>query len=117
MFGAFLTLLFMTMTPAVNSDEPGCAFELIRVGDAITLRGLIVSSEWSHGHYTLEISVAHSGGKSISRQSGDFTSGQSADDNVLSSSTILISLGGRLFATLQLKDGSRTTSCSIERQN
>ncbi|MFQ3254127.1 MAG: hypothetical protein ACI9U6_002428 [Loktanella salsilacus] len=117
MFDAFLALLFMTMTPAENSDGPGCAFELIRAGNAITLRGLIVSHEWPHGYYDLEILVDHSGGRSISRQSGDFTSGEGADDNVLSSSTIFISPGGRFFATLQLRDGNRKASCSIERRN
>lgn len=113
-----LAMLMATAAEAGPRDiNAGCGFRVIDANGYLTLQGLAIGPAWTKGNYQLKISVIHSGGRSVSRQSGAFTSNGSDTPDPLASSTIFVAQGGRLEATLWLTVGDQETSCSIERQN
>lgn len=116
-FVLFVFLLVTTAHAEPLDSDARCGFRMIDTNGSLTLQGLAIGPSWTQGHYQLRISVIHSGGRSVSQQSGAFTSNGTQTHDLVASSTHFLAPGGRLEATLWLTDGDQTATCSIDRQN
>ena len=115
----FPTLFVLALSAAHASATPSsesCSLRMSENGNFVTLQGVVDPQIWPRGTYDMTMEVQQGGNKSLSRQAGAFGEGTPSEDGllVLSSTTVYVSDGGRLTVTLDIKDGNRNASCSLD---
>lgn len=117
MFPILLPFALIATQAVASFSAEGCALRMSENGNLVTLQGVVDPRDWPRGDYEMTLDAQQGGNRSLSRQAGAFDNVSAAISKgmlVLSTTTMHVSVGGRLAVTLHVKDENRIVSCSFD---
>lgn len=108
---AGLAVLTVSGADAKSDKSPlKCQISVSNSGDGVTLKGIVFSSQQSHGEYRLSVKKSGSGGSADINQSGEFEAGPNVPTEL---GVVSLGLnGGSYVAKLRISTDGETTECT-----